>query len=55
MNETPNPAAQSLGRLGKGKAKTLTSEERERRRDQMRVNRAKRWPVKGENVEGATI
>lgn len=55
MNETPNKAAQALGRLGKGKAKSITPEERERRRSHMRMIQSKRWPVKGETMEGTMI
>ena len=38
-----NKAAQELGRLGKGKKKTLTQKERNRRRDALAVHRLKRW------------
>jgi ribosomal protein L44E len=38
-----NKAAQALGRLSKGKPKTLTKQQREFRRKQMEFARAKRW------------
>jgi hypothetical protein len=44
-------AAQSLGRLGKGKKKTLAPEEIERRKKRLSDARAKRWPKKdGDNL-----
>jgi len=41
-----NKAAQELGRLGKGKPKTLTKAERKRRTVRLADARKKRWPVK---------
>ena len=41
-----NRAAQQLGRLAKGKPKTLTKAERNRRAMSLAVARAKRWPNK---------
>lgn len=39
-----NRAAQQLGRLAKGKAKTLSKAERRRRAERLAVARQKRWP-----------
>ena len=39
-----NKHAQALGRLAKGKKKTLTKSERERRRKRLAKAREKRWP-----------
>ena len=39
-----NKAAQKLGRLGRGKKKTLTAAERERRRAHLARVRKRRWP-----------
>ena len=41
-----NKAAQELGRLGKGKPKTLTKAERKRRADRLAKAREKRWTDK---------
>jgi hypothetical protein len=41
-----NRSAQQLGRLAKGKPKTLTKAERNRRAMSLAVARAKRWPNK---------
>ena len=41
-----NKAAQELGRLAKGKPKTLTKAERKRRAERLAEARKKRWPVK---------
>jgi hypothetical protein len=41
-----NKAAQALGKMGKGKPKTLTVKERRRRAASLAVAREKRWPVK---------
>jgi hypothetical protein len=38
-----NPIAVALGKLAKGKPKTLTEEERQARRQRMAEARAKRW------------
>ena len=38
-----NPHAVKLGRLGKGKAKTLSPQERKRRAENMKQNQTKRW------------
>ena len=38
-----NRAAQQLGRLAKGKAKTLSKAERKRRAERLAVARLKRW------------
>lgn len=38
-----NPHAQALGRLGKGKKKTLTKAERKRRKESLAKAREKRW------------
>lgn len=38
-----NRAAQALGRLAKGKSKTYTKEELDRRKKQMAENQRKRW------------
>lgn len=41
-----NKAAQALGRLGKGKKKTITEVERQRRKDWMNeMNQSRRKPV----------
>lgn len=56
-----NKAAQALGRLGKGKRKTLTKAERKRRAERIAEARKKRWPVKAnithhaEDDSGRTI
>lgn len=42
-----NKAAQELGRLGKGKPKRITEEERKRRADRLANARLKRWPKAG--------
>ena len=42
-----NPAAQALGRLGRGHPKTLTDAERERRRQQARAATAARMRKRG--------
>lgn len=39
-----NKAAQELGRMGKGKAKTLTQAERKRRAQRLAEARKHRWP-----------
>ena len=39
-----NRAAQQLGRLARGKAKTLSKTERRRRAERLAVARQKRWP-----------
>jgi hypothetical protein len=39
-----NKAAQTLGRLSRGKKKTLTTAERERRRKSLARARKLRWP-----------
>lgn len=44
--DTMNRAAQQLGRLAKGKPKTLTKSERARRAKSLAVARSKRWPGK---------
>ena len=41
-----NKAAQVLGRLGKGKPKTITKAERKRRADRLAKAREKRWADK---------
>lgn len=41
-----NPHAQALGKLSKGKKKTLTKAERQRRKGRMAKAREKRWPKK---------
>lgn len=41
-----NRAASQLGKLAKGKPKTLTKAERARRAKSLAVARAKRWPSK---------
>lgn len=46
-------AGRELARLNKGKTKVLTDDERERRRERLKVNRAKRWPVKPQTVGGS--
>ena len=46
-----NKAAQELGRLGKGKPKTLTAAERKRRAVRLAEARKKRWGVKRRNQE----
>jgi hypothetical protein len=43
---TMNRAAQELGRMGKGKPKTLTDAERKRRSLRLAEARKKRWPSK---------
>jgi len=50
-NHTPNPAAQALGRLSKGKPKTLSTAERERRRQAMLAILAKRREAKAQAVK----
>ena len=45
-----NKAAQELGRLGKGKRKTLTKAERKRRAERLAKAREKRWPDKANTV-----
>ena len=45
-----NKAAQQLGRLGKGKPKTLTKAERKRRADRLAKAREKRWADKANMV-----
>jgi hypothetical protein len=50
-----NKAAQQLGRLGKGKKKTLAQEEIERRKKRLADAREKRWPKKdGDNLANAS-
>jgi hypothetical protein len=41
-----NPNASALGKLGKGKPKTLTPEEVETRTKRLAKARKKRWPKK---------
>lgn len=43
-------AAQELGRLGKGKPKTLTEAERKRRADRLAKAREKRWVDKANKI-----
>ena len=50
MGEAVNRAAQKLGRLAKGKAKTLTKAERKRRAKSLAVARVKRWPCKSNHA-----
>jgi hypothetical protein len=38
-----NENAAALAKLSKGKAKTITPEERKRRAERMRANQSKRW------------
>lgn len=47
-----NKAAQVLGRLARGKAKTYSAEELERRRVLLCKARAKRWPKAGVSHRG---
>ena len=47
-----NKAAQKLGRMGKGKRKTITDAERERRRIALALVRVKRWAIKKEESNG---
>ena len=44
-----NKAAQELGRLGKGKPKTLTQAERKRRAQRLAKARLRRWATKGDD------
>lgn len=44
---TPSQLASLLGRLGKGKKKTLSQAERQRRRDHLTKIRKLRWVKKG--------
>ena len=46
QGQTMNRAAQQLGRMAKGKPKTLTKAERKRRAQSLAVARSKRWPGK---------
>jgi len=41
-----NRAASQLGKLAKGKPKTLTAKERKRRAESLAEAREKRWPKK---------
>ena len=41
-----NKSAQALGKLAKGKPKTLTEAERKRRAESLAAAREKRWPKK---------
>jgi hypothetical protein len=43
---TKNPAAVALGKLAKGKKKTLTAQEIERRTERLNKARKNRWPPK---------
>lgn len=45
-----NKAARALGRLAKGKPKTLTKAERARRRKSLAVARASRWKPQQERT-----
>jgi len=45
-----NKAAQALGKLAKGKPKTLTKAERKRRKESLAQAREKRWPVKKDDI-----
>ena len=45
-----NKAAQELGRLGRGKPKTLTQAERKRRADRLADARKKRWKTRKANI-----
>lgn len=51
-----NKAAQELGRLGKGKPKTLSKAERKRRAERLAKAREKRWADKAnDQVDGRGI
>jgi len=41
-----NKAASTLGKMGKGKPKRLTDQERDRRRESLKKARENRWPKK---------
>jgi hypothetical protein len=45
-----NKAAQALGRMGKGKPKTLTKAERKRRAERLAKAREKRWADKANSA-----
>lgn len=53
--DTMNRSAQQLGRLAKGKPKTLTKAERNRRAMSLAVARAKRWPNKSNGELTGTV
>ena len=49
-----NKAAQALGRMGKGKPKTLTQAERKRRARRLAEARKARWPsTSNKDLEGS--
>jgi hypothetical protein len=50
-----NKAAQALGRLAKGKQKTLTEAERKRRAASLAAAREKRWPAKKSDAPAPTL
>lgn len=45
-----NKAASQLGKLAKGKPKTLTKAERKRRKESLSLAREKRWPAKKDDI-----
>jgi hypothetical protein len=45
-----NKAAQALGKLAKGKPKTLTKAERKRRAESLAQARENRWPAKKADI-----
>jgi hypothetical protein len=49
-----NKAAQALGKLAKGKLKTLTKAERKRRKESLALAREKRWPKKKGDIPANT-
>lgn len=51
-NKQKNKAAQELGRMGKGKPKTLTDAERKRRAERLALARLKRWAGKNAADQG---
>ena len=48
-----NKTAQKLGRMAKGKRKTLSKAERKRRAERLAIARQKRWPST-QNTQHAT-
>jgi hypothetical protein len=52
MTNTPaQKAASALGKLGRGKRKTLTPEQRQRQAERLAEARKKRWPKESQEKE----
>lgn len=53
--EAKDPVMSALGKLGKGKRKALSQEERWRRAKRLAAVRGRRWPVTGQDLQGRPL